>query len=185
MYGTVAKLLAHRQISFEEGSVKLLKQNVAIFPFENLYTVQKLLEESGKINELYLSAKELGKKWIRALFKAYKMSKIEEQARWGEKVFTLAGMGKMKVAHWDLKKTTMIYQILDSVTAKYYGKVGRPVCHIPRGWFAGAACVFFEKDVDAVETKCVSKGDRYCEFIIKPKADFDFKDKPVKTQLKP
>ena len=90
----------------------------------------------------------------------------------------------VKVLKWNVEDSTMVYRIYDSITAHQYGKIGRCVCHIPRGWFAGAACVFFKGDVDAVETKCQSKGDAFCEFIIKPKNKFDFKNKEVKNQLK-
>jgi len=78
----------------------------------------------------------------------------------------------------------MVYRVNNSKLAKLYGNIGKPVDHIPRGWFAGAACVFFGKDVDAVETKCIAKGDEYCEFIIKPKNRFDFNNDLVKSQLK-
>lgn len=184
MFEIVAQLLLHKQLRFEEGNIKLLEQNVVIFPFENLFSIQKILEDSKKTYELYLSSKELGKDWIKNLLKSYKMDTIKAQSEWGEKVFTLAGMGKMKVIKWDTKKSLMIYRAYDSIMAKYYGNTGHCVCHIPRGWFAGASCVFFKKDVDAVEIKCLSKGDDFCEFLIKPKNSFNFKDKEIKKQLK-
>lgn len=185
MFEVVAQLLLHKQLKFEEGNIILLGQNVIIFPYENLFSIQKIIENSGKTYDLYLSSKELGKTWIKNLLRAYKMEAIKEQANWGEKVFTLAGLGKMKVLKLDVKDSTMIYRIYDSITAHHYGKTGRCVCHIPRGWFAGASCVFFKKNVDAVETKCLSKGDGYCEFIVKPKRNFDLKDKETRQQLKP
>lgn len=184
MFKIVANLLMHKQLNFEEGSIQLLKQNVAIFPFTNLYYIQKIIEDSGKTQELYLAAKELGKEWIKNLFKEYEMKTIREQAEWGHNVFTLAGMGKMKVTNWDVQTKQMIYRVDDSVMAKYYGRVGRAVDIIPRGWFAGASCVFFQTDVDAVEFKCKSKGDDYCEVITQPKDKFDFNDPVVNVQLR-
>lgn len=183
MFEIVAKLMLHKQLKFEEGSIKLLEQNVVIFPFENLFSIQKMIENSDKTYEMYLSSKELGKNWIRNLFKAYKMETIKEQAEWGEKVFTLAGMGKMKVVKWNVENSVMIYRIEKSLTAQYYGNIGHAVCHIPRGWFAGASCIFFNKDVDAVETECLSKGGKYCEFLVQPKEKFDFKNEEVCQQL--
>lgn len=184
MFKLIANLLMHKQLNFEEGSIQLLKQNVAIFPFTNLFAIQKIIEKSGKTNELYVASKELGEEWIRTLFKEYKMKTIKEQAEWGHNVFTLAGMGKMDVTDWDVKTKKMIYRVDDSIMARYYGNVGRPVDIIPRGWFAGASCVFFQTDVDAVEVKCKSKGDDYCEFIVQPKEKFDFNDPLVSSQLK-
>ncbi|MBI3412545.1 MAG: hypothetical protein HY051_00500 [Candidatus Aenigmarchaeota archaeon] len=169
MFKIVMDLLAHKQLQFEEGSIKLLGQNVVIFPFDNLFSIQKIIEDGNKTQELYLASKELGKNWIKNLFKFYKMDTIQEQAHWGERVFTLAGMGKMKVVTWNTKDSTTIYRAYESTTAKYYGNVDRPVCHIPRGWFAGASSTFFNKDLDGMEVKCMSKGDKYCEFFIGPK----------------
>lgn len=185
MFEIVAQLLLHKQLKFEEGNITLLGQDVVIFPYENLFSIQKIIEKSGKTYDLYLSSKELGKIWIKNLLKAYKMDTINGQAEWGEKVFTLAGLGKMKILKWNVEDSSMIYRIYDSITARHYGNIGRCVCHIPRGWFAGAACVFFKKDVDAVETKCISKGGDFCEFVIKPKKDFDSRNKFFKQQLKP
>lgn len=183
MLEIVSKLLLHKQLEFEKGSIKLLNQNVVILPLYNLCQLQRSLEKHGEIKELYLSSKELGKEWISSLFQTYKMTTIAEQARWGENVFTLAGHGEMKVKEWDTEKKLMIYQIFNSNIAKIYGKTQNAVDHIPRGWFAGASTVFFKTDVDAVEIKCMAKGDQYCEFLVQPKVNFDWKDKVVTEQL--
>ncbi len=164
MFDVVAKLMFHKQLAFEEGSIKLLNQNVVIFPIVNLFDIQVAMEEVGRENKLYDSSKKLGKLWIEEIFKAYAMNTIEEQVRWGETVVTLAGFGKMKVVNWDVDKKEMIYQLHDSSLAKLYGKVGRCVDHVPRGWYAGASSAFFHDDIDCVELKCIAKDDPYCEF---------------------
>lgn len=184
MFKIVANLLMHKQLNFEEGSIQLLKQNVAIFPFSNLFTIQKIIEKLDKTYDLYLTSKELGQEWIKNLFKEYDMMTIKEQVEWGHNVFTLAGMGKMNVTSWDVQTKQMVYRIDQSIMAKYYGNIGRAVDVIPRGWFAGASSVFFQTDVDAVEFKCKSMGDDYCEFIVQPKEKFDFSNPVVSTQLK-
>ncbi len=51
------------------------------------------------------------------------------------------------------------------------GESDEPVCHFTRGFFAGAAAaIYFRTDSEHVkgeETKCMAKGDSYCEFIVK------------------
>jgi len=49
------------------------------------------------------------------------------------------------------------------------GESDEPVCHFTRGFFAGAAGAlkFKSENVEGVETKCVAKGDPYCEFVVK------------------
>lgn len=184
MFKVVADLMVHKQLTFEEGAIQLFGQYGGMLPIENLVGMQKLIDNAKEEYGLYLVSKDVGKKWIKAILNAHKMDKIKDQAKWGENTFTLAGLGKMKVSHWDAEKKEMIYKIENSRIAEEYGNVGRAVDHIARGWFAGAACIFFGADVDAVETKCIAKGDKYCEFIIKPKKDFDFTVPIVSEQLK-
>lgn len=169
MFKLVAKLMLHKQLVFEAGSVKLLGQNVVIMPLSNLFDILKLLDKLHKEHEVYLTAKKLGKEWITNLLKAYKMDTIKDQTKWGENVFTLAGFGKMQVASWDVETKEMIYRVYDSTLAKMYGKIGKAVDNIPRGWFAGASSVFFKTDIDCAEVKCLSKGDDFCEFLTAPK----------------
>jgi predicted hydrocarbon binding protein len=184
MFKIILELLAHKQLKFEEGYIILFDQSGLMVPVITLVEIQKLLEKIEKENIFYYGAKSSGAEWIRRIFKLYKMDTIEEQANWGEKTFTLAGNGKMKVIKWDVKKSTMIYRVYESAISKVYGKTDHAVDQIPRGWFAGASCIFFNKDVDAVEVKCMAKGDEYCEFIVKPKTEFDFRNKEIKRQLK-
>lgn len=171
MFELITRLVLHKQLVWGEGYVKLLNQNVVIFPFSNLLDLIRLIETSKQKKHIYLSAKKLGKEWIESLFKAYKMDTIKDQAKWGENVFTLAGFGKMQVVSWDIDKKEMIYRVHNSVIANAYGKIGKVVDVIPAGWFAGASSVFFNSDVDCVEVKCLSKGDNICEFLTATKAE--------------
>lgn len=164
------KLVLHKQLVISDGNIKIFgTHNVTFFPLANLFYILQLIDKLKKQDELYLASKRLGNEWINGLLKAYRMDTIREQAKWGENVFTLAGFGKMKVVSWDVQKKEMIYRVYNSNIAKMYGNIGRAVDHIPRGWFAGASSVFFKSDVDCVETKCLSKGDEFCEFVAAPK----------------
>jgi predicted hydrocarbon binding protein len=169
MFKLFAKLILHKQIVMKNGEIKSFGQNIVFFPLSNLFYILKLVDKLKKQDELYEMSKQLGKEWITHLLKIYKMDTIEEQAKWGENAFTLAGFGKMQVVNWNVKKKEMRYRVYNSVVARKYGNVGRTVDHIPRGWFAGAASVFFNTDVDCVEVKCLSKGDKFCEFLVAPK----------------
>jgi predicted hydrocarbon binding protein len=54
-----------------------------------------------------------------------------------------------------------------------------------RGALAGGAGIIYGKDIlDAVETKCLAKGDPYCEFLVKPRKEFlKTKNEEFKKQL--
>jgi predicted hydrocarbon binding protein len=56
----------------------------------------------------------------------------------------------------------------DSFFAKAIGRTGQPECHIVRGILEGTAKVVFGKDYQCQETKCLSKGDALCEFLLAP-----------------
>jgi len=185
MFKVILELLAHKQFRLEEGYITLFDQYGLMIPVITLVEIQKILEKNGKENILYYGAKRSGSEWIKRIFKLYKMDTIEDQVNWGEKTFTLSGNGKMKVVEWDIKKCKMIYRVYESAISKIYGKTNHPVDQIPRGWFAGASCVFFNKDVDAVETKCLAMGDDFCEFLVQPRNKFDLKIKYIKKQLSP
>ena len=57
----------------------------------------------------------------------------------------------------------------DSFFAKAIGKTGRPECHIVRGILEGTAKVVFRRDYQCQETKCLSKGDALCGFLVAPR----------------
>ncbi len=185
MFKAILELLAHKQFRLEEGYITLFGQNGLMVPVLTIVEIQKLLEKIGKENIFYYGAKESGAEWIRRIFKLYKMDTIKEQTTWGEKTFTLAGNGRMKVIRWNVKESTMVYRVYDSAISKVYGASDHAIDQIPRGWFAGASCVFFDKDVDVVEIKCMAKGDKFCEFLAQPKNKFNLKNKEIRRQLTP
>ncbi|HIH98147.1 MAG TPA: hypothetical protein HA346_03970 [Thermoplasmata archaeon] len=41
-----------------------------------------------------------------------------------------------------------------------------PVCHYMAGLMAGIYAAYIGKPCESKETKCVAKGDEYCEFVI-------------------
>ncbi len=57
----------------------------------------------------------------------------------------------------------------DSFFAEAIGRTGKAECHIVRGLLEGTASVVFRKDYECQETKCLSKGDSRCEFMVVPR----------------
>ena len=59
--------------------------------------------------------------------------------------------------------------VKDSFEAKGYGKSTIPVCNFLRGYLAGALSAILTpkartQKIELVETKCIAKGDKHCEF---------------------
>lgn len=53
------------------------------------------------------------------------------------------------------------------VIKKNEGRSAGPTCHILRGVIVGIFLELLKKNFTCIERKCVSKGDEFCEFVVK------------------
>lgn len=86
------------------------------------------------------------------------IAKFMKAGNWGEATFKALGSGS---SHWG----DII--IKGSFEAKRYGKVQTPICHFLRGFLSGVLSVVKGREVILIETKCIAKGDEWCDFQIK------------------
>jgi len=184
MFGFVTKLIVNKQLSFEEGSIRLYNQNILMFPVYAMADTLKELERNKSENLLYYSFKELGIKWTKILEKQYKIKKEEIFFDAGAKIISMAGWGIVKVLDADPEKHIVKFKFENSSIAKAYGKSNHPVCHMFRGMAAGSMCVTYKDNLDAIETKCKAMGFPACEIIVKPTKNFKFSEPIIKKQLK-
>lgn len=186
-YTELANLLLHKQLVFKKGKIILLDEGVTFVPLSTHIAEIKFFESKNLCAGLYLGAKFTGVTWNKKMLKTYSSKTPREIFEWGNKVLNLAGYGEFSVHQENTEKNEFIWRLYDSQIANAfvneYGKVNFPVCHRPRGYFAGAASFVSGKDLDAVETKCLAKGDTVCEFVIKAKNKFNKNDKLTKRQL--
>lgn len=89
----------------------------------------------------------------------------EELVRGLEEFYAELGFGKFKTGK---PGEEMLIKIENSFIAKEYGKSEAPVCHFLRGYCAGISEILTGEKMDAEETKCLAKGDSYCEFVARP-----------------
>lgn len=188
MIDIVAQLIMHGQLKFENGKIVLLDQNVAMTPMNTHIDLAKYLNDGGVQSHLYLAAKNTGVSWNQGMLKNYSTKTRREIFDWGKKVMSLAGFGDFNVVKGGLDSNRNIWvmeksQVAELFLAKY-GKSLFPVCHVPRGFYAGAASFLYEKNLDAVETKCVALGDQFCEFVIDERKNFQLNESLLK-QLQP
>lgn len=78
------------------------------------------------------------------------------------------GYGVLEIIKRDTKNRKYIMRVKNSFNALTYGKVKRPVCYAIAGLTAGVNTLFFGRDMECKETKCVAMGDPYCEFKVYP-----------------
>lgn len=90
---------------------------------------------------------------------------------------TILGYGKIEIKKIDLDKGEAIVHVKKSAFGetykRLYGSSDEPVCNFLAGLVGGVGKELSGKDVVAEETKCIAKGDRYCEFVIEPKEKTD------------
>lgn len=87
--------------------------------------------------------------------------------------FTSQGWGNWDVDLSDQKNGFMFINIFDSAVARTLGDVGKPVCHIYAGLFAGFFSNLIDKSLDCIEIHCYAMGETYCKFLLGKKETID------------
>ena len=87
--------------------------------------------------------------------------------------FISQGWGNWDVDMSDRKNGFMFINIFDSAVARTLGNVGKPVCHIYAGLFAGFFSSLIKKDLGCIEIQCYSLGETYCKFLLGKKDRID------------
>lgn len=87
--------------------------------------------------------------------------------------FTTQGWGNWEVDLSDQKNGFMFINIFDSAVARTLGDVGKPVCHIYAGLFAGFFSGLIQKQLSCIEIHCYAMGETYCKFLLGKKDRLD------------
>ena len=127
---------------------------------------ERVFAHSGLIVVLYDSGKGMGEhaaKRISKMFGLRGKQLMEALAQAGQ----ATGWAITEIRQIDFKSCSATIVVKDGFEAAVWQKKPYTVCHWTRGYLAGYLSVVFNKQVEATETKCLAKGDEYCEFVIK------------------
>lgn len=80
--------------------------------------------------------------------------------------FTSQGWGRWEVDLGDRKQGFMFINLFDSAVARTLGDVGKPVCFLYAGLFAGFFTEMVKKQLSCIEIQCYSMGETYCKFLL-------------------
>ncbi|MGP8057556.1 MAG: V4R domain-containing protein [Nitrososphaerales archaeon] len=83
------------------------------------------------------------------------------------KIYSATGWGRLELPGLDPEHKRAKLKLEEGFECTGM-KTGKPVSNFIRGHLAGVLSTYFGSDVKAVETRCISKGDAYCEFEISP-----------------
>lgn len=80
--------------------------------------------------------------------------------------FVSEGWGNWEVDLTEQKNGFMFINIFDSVVARTLGDVGKPVCYLYAGLFAGFFTGLIQKPLGCIEIQCYAMGETYCKFLV-------------------
>lgn len=161
-----------RLISMQDGEIRVMGEAVHIVPSSILGDMQKdmieILGFNKAYNKLYSSSKQGSYVYNRSFAKKYSMKEKRKLLEMQLKIVTSSGWGNLKIVHLDIPKSALTIRYHNSPFPKEYGKQKYAVCIMPTAFTAGGVSVTFGKDIDAVETHCIARGDPYCEIKVGP-----------------
>jgi len=79
---------------------------------------------------------------------------------------TVAGFGGWTLDLSFQDKDITMVEIRNSAVAKSMRMIGRPVCHLYAGLFAGAFSFYHRRDLQSIEVQCYAMGNDVCKFLI-------------------
>jgi uncharacterized protein len=87
--------------------------------------------------------------------------------------FVAQGWGNWEVDMSEQRNGFMFINIFDSVVARTLGDVGKPVCYLYAGLFAGFFSGLVKKPLSCIEIQCYAMGETYCKFLLGKKDRID------------
>lgn len=185
MFDFLKMLLQSRMVTFEKGKIMAVGTPLVMQPACFHSMLAKFGEDDpGLVYKNYSVGKDLAtKEFCRVLAERYKVER-REMLDTMVNVAHMSGWGKFTIANFDFEKKRAVVRCTGSPIAEYQ-KSEKAVCHSLRGITAGVMMMALEDDsIEAIEGKCVAKGDACCEIICMPWGEFDKKDPLVQEQLK-
>ncbi len=127
-------------------------------------------EKFGSVGEafLYYIGYEVGREALRSHYEMSISKNVEDLLKLNEALFKALGWGKLKVLKYSLEDCFAIVTIENSFECELGRGAKKPYSQFIRGALAGWFSEVVKKKCTAEETRCLAKGDKYCEFHIKP-----------------
>jgi len=164
------KLMASKQILFENGRMEVLGIRDCFTPLETYVLIQKEVFKKSGSDLIYSSAKKAGYNWFKKMAENFKGLTQSKASQWGVDLVALSGWGQPEIEKIDFSINFGIFNLRNSTLARAYGTSTEPVDHLFRGLLAGGMSFGTKSDLDSIETHCLAKGDSFCRFLVGPKS---------------
>ncbi len=155
-----------------DGKLSLMGVPINIIPTEIMVTQQKELVKSLGIEEayekIYSSAKGGSGSYNSRFIKSKGFTEIRKVLDWQVKIVTFSGWGNLEIAKVDIADDSYSVHFKKGAFPIAYGRSQYAVDFIATGFVAGGLTANVGKDLDAVETKCIARGDPFCRIEVGP-----------------
>jgi len=173
------ELLNSGNVKFDENRLLILNAFQLIFPISVFLKLREFLIKEVGTEKCNIILKEIGKYQVQQGLKRYKKLlqinklSIEKITEFGLKHIELLGMGKLQLIRAQTKPIHVIYNIINNpVAIEYkllYKITNEPIDAYLSGILEGAYSIIFQKDINCMETLCIAKGDKVCQFEVREK----------------
>ena len=160
-------------LDLKNGKISLMETPVNLIPTSILCEHQKTLIKNLGIKEaygiLYGNSKDGSINYNLSFIKKLGLVDLRKIIDWQTKIVALSGWGEVDIAMVNPKEKNFVAHFKESAFAKSYGKEKYAIDFILTGLVAGGLTAATGVDLDAIETKCESMGDQFCEIEVGPK----------------
>ena len=80
------------------------------------------------------------------------------------KIYQAGGWGRAELIEYHPNRMKIILRLYDSIECKAFEGSYKPMSQLIRGHLSGLLSGLLKTDVRVIESKCIAKGDPYCEF---------------------
>jgi predicted hydrocarbon binding protein len=158
-------LLERATYDYENGEVRIADSDWLLIggsTFRSLIEGINNILGTAAVGILLEAGKCAGKEFTQSLLKEGTLP--EEIPSWLEVFFTQGGWGKVKAKADFANKTATV--IIDNCATARGVTSKEASCHFIRGYIAGISEALFKTNVECAETRCMSKGNAFCEFRV-------------------
>ena len=164
MYEFLQKLLMAQQVSFKEGHVQFLGENVSFTPVSFLKEITNQYLEDGDIHNLYLASWKAGYKITYKMVQKYGLKKFEERYRVAMDTVSMMGLGTYTTREFERAQYAH-FDVFENPLAEMLKPSQDPVCHFLRGANGGGGTIVHEVIINCIEEKCLAQGAPNCAFF--------------------
>ncbi|HLC79365.1 MAG TPA: 4-vinyl reductase [archaeon] len=172
MFEFTKKLFLANQFTLQRGEIALLKQPVLIIPTTAMVGLAKIMTEKNLGHILYIMERDSIPPFVKELKNKHK-AEHRELVILMKNLAETAGWGYIELIEYDRSKHHSLFRLQKSPISLALGKYDKAIDHVERGLIVGSLReIEQDYEIEGIETKCICKGDSYCEIIVKPLKDF-------------